>query len=212
MEWMKLDKSSVIPTGWTSSEVHIAIWGRSTTGLYPVLHVRASSLEQGHFSHTGQLHTVSPWEKPSAEDRPSEQRLLCRGKWCFRHGCFSSADANYSLLNVNQGDISPTQKSSRNEPVAFMVTWEQKTVPPSKSFILFSLTIQGSVVNTGVFIGEVGSDCKSPQPQGPSFGLLTRRQSWSMEWRHGEDIAWLAGLNYMCVQCSGGSLRMQLHN
>lgn len=56
-----------------------------------------------------------------------------------QHSCFSSpADANYSLLNVNWGYISPTQKSSRNGPVVFTVTWEQKALPPSKSCICFS--------------------------------------------------------------------------
>lgn len=137
MERMKPDKSLTVLPGWAGNGVHDASWSRSITGLQPVPHVRASPPEQVHFSDTGRLHTVSPGEKPSAGDPAAAQRLLCRAKRCFQHGCFPSADANYSLLTVNEGDFAPTQKGSRTEPVTSTVTWEQKTVPPSKTFIFF---------------------------------------------------------------------------
>lgn len=59
-----------------------------------------------------------------------------------QHSRFSSpADANYSLLNVNWGNISPAQRNSRNGPVVFTVTWEHSSLLP-KSCILFTTTTQ----------------------------------------------------------------------
>jgi len=56
-----------------------------------------------------------------------------------QYSCFSSADANYSLLNVSWGIISHTQKEFwKWAPTVFIVIWKQKALLPFKALIFFS--------------------------------------------------------------------------
>ena len=82
-----------------------------------------------------------------------------------QHSHFSSpADANYSLLNVNWGNISPTQRSFRDGPAVY---WEQKSLPPKPcSFLPPTTTQTGKHREVTKWVWT----CESSQPQGLSLG------------------------------------------
>lgn len=90
------------------------------------------------FSYSGHLYTACPQESPMLGTTLQDKGSCAEESGISQHSRFSSpADANYSLLNVNWGNISPAQRNSRNGPVVFTVTWEQNSLLP-KSCILFS--------------------------------------------------------------------------
>lgn len=139
MEWMKPYKSLVTPTSWYLSKVYSAIWSGSSAGLCPYCTL---VLPHHHKPISNAQGICSP---PLHKERPMLGTTLQNGGCCAekrgvsQHSHFPSpADANYSLLNVNGGNISPTQKSSGNGPIVFTVTWEQKAIPPSKLFTFSS--------------------------------------------------------------------------
>lgn len=171
---MKSYRSLVIPTGLQVSKVYSAIWNGSSPGLYPLPHVHSSPPEQVRFNYPWSLYTA-PTRKAWCWDCSSEQRLLWREKWCPQHSRFSSpADANYSLLNANWGNISPTLKSFRT---GLLVFTEQKAPPPSKSLIFFSPNASGK--QRGTLIEKVRLKLPIFPTLGPFFWWLALRQSWS---------------------------------
>lgn len=80
-----------------------------------------------------QLHRASVHcllTRAEAGDHLQNRGCCAEGIGVSQCSCFYSADINYSLLNVNGGNISPTQRSSLDGPVVFTGIWEQKHLPP----------------------------------------------------------------------------------
>ena len=158
------------------------------------------------FSYSGHLYTACPQESPML-GTALQDKGCCAEENGFPNTVVSPspADANYSLLHVNWGNISPIQRSSRDGPV--VLTWEQNSLPLSLvSFFPPTTTQTGKhrEVTKRVWAG------KSSHPQGLSLGpgcdvkLGYEVEAWGSHY--------LAGRGATCVWCYWGSLATHLYN